>query len=47
MEGPLIFFACMVAATLGILITLYFVARDAKPSHRDAPFSLCRQRDEV
>jgi hypothetical protein len=45
MEGPLIFFACMVAATLGILLTLYAVARDAKPNHQHAPFSLYRQRD--
>jgi hypothetical protein len=46
MEGPLIFFACMVAATLGILLTLYAVARDAKqPNHQDAPFSLYQQRD--
>ena len=47
MEGPLIFFACLVAATLGILITLYAVARDAKPNHQDAPFSLYRQRNDA
>jgi hypothetical protein len=47
MEGFLIFFACKVAATIGILITLYALARDAKPRHPDAAFSLYRQRDDV
>ena len=47
MEGPLIFIASLVAATLGILIALYVAARDSKPNHQDAPFSLYRQRNEV
>ena len=43
MESALIFIAGLVAATLGILIALYAAARDAKPNHQDAPFSLYRQ----
>jgi hypothetical protein len=38
MEGPCIFFACLVAATLGILIALYAAVRDAKPHHHDVPY---------
>ena len=46
MEGPVIFIACLVAVTLGILVALYAVARDAKPNHQDAPFSLYRQPND-
>ena len=46
MEGPVIFIACLVAVTLGILIALYAIARDVKPKHRDAPFSLYRQPND-
>jgi len=38
MEGTLIFVACLVAATLGILRALYAVMRDAKPHHHDKPY---------
>jgi hypothetical protein len=38
MEGTFIFIACLVAATLGILIALYAVMRDAKPHHHDKPY---------
>jgi hypothetical protein len=38
MEGPLFFFACLVAVTLGILIALYAIARDAKPHHHHTPY---------
>ena len=46
MEGPVIFIACLVAVTLGILVALYAVARDAKPKHQDTPFSLYRQPND-
>jgi len=38
MEGPLVFFASLVTATLGIIAALYFVARDTKPHHHAAPY---------
>jgi hypothetical protein len=38
MEGTFIFIACLVAATLGILIALYAVMRDAKPHNHDKSY---------
>jgi hypothetical protein len=40
-EGPLVFFAALVTATVGILAALYVVARDSKPDHH-APYRRVR-----
>jgi crotonobetainyl-CoA:carnitine CoA-transferase CaiB-like acyl-CoA transferase len=35
-EGPLVFFAALITATVGILAALYSVARDGKPARGDS-----------
>jgi hypothetical protein len=38
MEGPLIFIACLMGATLAIFAVLYAIARDAEPHRGAAPY---------
>jgi hypothetical protein len=42
MQGPLIFFACLLTATLSILGGLYAIAREAKPRRAVAPYRRVR-----
>jgi hypothetical protein len=42
MEGPLVFFAALVTATVGILAALYGMAKDAKPDRGGARYRRVR-----
>jgi hypothetical protein len=42
MDGPLIFIACLMTATLGILAALYSVARNTEPDRGVAPYFVNR-----
>jgi hypothetical protein len=41
-EGPLVFFACVIIGTFLVLAALYSVARDAKPDSGRAHFHRVR-----